>query len=144
VVRTALAAIFVAGCYRYVPTSIEAVPVGARVRALISTETQLVLRDSLGLDLRGLNGTLVGRDDHRVLLQVRTALGSSAFGAKPLYQRIAVSPQNVLRVDVRRVHGLKTGALVAALVAATTVLTIQAIKRGNPGTPGPPGGGPPE
>jgi hypothetical protein len=142
--RTALAAIFVVGCYRYVPTSIEAVPVGARVRALISTETQLVLRDSLGLDLRGLDGTLVGREDHRVLLQVRAAWGSTAFGAKPLYQRITVSPLDVLRVDVRRVHGLKTGALVAALAAAATVLTIEAIRRGNPGTPGPPGGGRPE
>src|SRR5688572_26756445 len=101
----------VGGCYRYVPTTVDAAPVGARVRALLSTETQLVLRDSLGLGPRGLNGTLVGREDDRLLFQVRTASGSRTFGAQPLHQRIAVSQEDVLRVDVRRVHGLKTGAL---------------------------------
>jgi hypothetical protein len=144
-VRTALAAIFVvSGCYRYVPTTIDAVPVGARVRALLSTETQLVLHDSLGLDFRGLNGTVVGRQDDRVLFQVRTASGSSAFGARPLYQRIAVSPQDVRRVDVRRVHGFKTGALVAAIAAAATIMTIEAWAGRNSGRPESPNGGPSE
>jgi hypothetical protein len=140
-----LAAIFVVGgCYRYVPTAIDAVPVGETVRALLSTETRLVMHDSLGLDLRGLNGTLVGREDDRLLFQVRAASGSSAFGARPLYQRIAVSPRDVLRVDVKRVHGVKTGALVAAILAAATIMTIEAWAGRNPGTPEPPNGGPSE
>jgi hypothetical protein len=139
----ACAAALSLGCYAYVPAPLDTLPVGSRVRALLSTETQVVLRDSLGLELRGLNGTLVGREDDRLLFQVRTASGSSAFGSQPLHQRIAVSSQDVLRVEVRRVHGLKTGALVGA-IAAAAVLAVEAWGGGNPGTPAPPNGGPAE
>ena len=132
------------GCYTYVPATLDVVPVGARVRALISTEAELRLRDSLGLDLRALNGTLVERDDARLLFEVRTASGSRTFGGQPLYQRIALPPADVLRVDVRQVNRLRTGVLVAGLAGAAALIVAGAIGVLRPGTPDQGGGGPPE
>lgn len=140
----AMAAALSLGCYSYVPSTMNAVPVGARVRALLSTEAEVALHDSLGLELRSLNGTLVERQDSRLLFQVRTASGAAAFGSRPLNQRIAVSEQDVLRVDVRRMSRLKTGALIAALVGAAAVVAIEGFGLLKPGTPQPPPTGPPE
>ena len=132
------------GCYTYVPATMDVVPVGARVRALLSSEAEVALHDSLGLDLRSLSGTLVERRDTRLLFQVRTASGSPAFGSQPLYQRIAVSPQDVLRVDVRRLHGVRTGVLAAAIAGAAVIAAIEVFGLLKAGTPEQPPGGPPE
>ena len=140
----AAAATAALGCYTYAPAVMETVPVGARVRALLSSEAEAALRDSLGLDLRTLNGTLVQRQDSRLLFQVRTAAGSAAFGSQPLNQRIAVSPQDVLRVDVRRMSGVRTGVLAGVLAGAALVVAIEGFGLLRPGTPQPPPGGPPE
>ena len=127
------------GCSSYVPASLDSVPVGASVRALLSTQAERVLHDSFGLDVRAVRGTLVERQDTRLLFQVRTASGSPAFGAQPLYQRIALSPRDVVRVDVKRFHRVRSASLIAAVAAATTILVIEAVRSGNPGTPEPPG-----
>lgn len=131
-------------CYTYAPTTLDAVPVGTEVQALLSTEAEGVLHDSLGLTLRPLHGTLVDRQEGRVLFAVRTASGSPAFGSQPLYQRIAVTPQDVLRVDVRRLHRGKTGALVVTVALAATLVTLGALGKLNPGSSDGGGGGPPE
>src|SRR2546428_697016 len=102
------------------------------------------LPDSLGLDLRALSGTRVERQDTRLLFQVRTASGSPAFGSQPLYQRIAVSPQDVLRVDVRRMNGVRTGVLATAIAGAVVIAAAEAFGWLRPGTPAQPPGGPPE
>ena len=131
-------------CYTYVPATLEAVPVGTEVRAMLSTEKELALRDSLGVELRPLHGTLVDRQDGRLLLSVRTAIGSRELGSQVLYQRVAVTPEDVLRVDVRRLQRTKTAAFAFALAGAGTLLVIATVAILRPGTPGGGGGGPPE
>src|SRR3989449_11665133 len=81
------------------------------------------------------NGTLVERDDARLLFEVRTASGSRTFGGQPLYQRIALPPADVLRVDVRQVNRLRTGVLVAGLAGAAALIVAGAIGVLRPGTP---------
>ena len=132
------------GCYTYVPATLDAVPVGGRVRALMSTEAERRLRDSLGLEVGALRGTLVQRDSSRWVIQVQTATGARAFGAQALYQRIAVSPQDVLRVDMRRMSGLRTGVFAGLLTWVALVVAIEGFGLLRPGTPEPPTGGPPE
>jgi hypothetical protein len=145
--RTALAlagAVFSLGCYTYAPATLDAVPVGAEVRALLSTEAELALRDSLGLDLHPLQGTLVDREEGRLLLSVRTGVGSRELGSQVLYQRVAVAPQSVLRVDVRRLQRSKTVAFVIGVASAATLVTLAALGKLNPGGSDGGGGGPPE
>lgn len=132
------------GCYQYVPGSLDTVPIGARVRAQLSSEAELLLRDSLRIDARVVNGTLVDREQQRLLLQVRAASGARTFGDQSLYQRIAVTPQDVLRLEIRKVNGVKTGALAVALAGMAALLIIEITGHNRPGTPEPPPGPPPE
>ena len=131
------------GCYAYVPARLDVVPVGAEVRALLSTDAELALRDSLGVELRPLHGTLVDRQNDRLLLSVRTGVGARALGSQPLYQRIGVTPRDVVRVDIRRLQRSKTVAVALAIAGAAAFLAIEGIKVLRPGSPGG-GGGPPE
>jgi hypothetical protein len=132
------------GCYTYVPATLDAVPVGTEVQALLSTEAEGVLHDSLGLTFRPLRGTVVDREQRRVLIAVRTSSGSPAFGSQPMYQRIGVAPQDILRVDVRRLHRSKTGALVVTVALAATLATLGALGKLSPGGRNGGGGGPAE
>ncbi|HEY3280203.1 MAG TPA: hypothetical protein VGJ83_06800 [Gemmatimonadales bacterium] len=132
------------GCYTYVPATLDAVPVGTEVRALLSTEAELALRDSLGVELRPLRGTLVDRQNGRLLLSVRTATGARELGSQLLYQRIGVTPQDVLRVDVRRLQRTKTVALAVAIAGVATLATLGALGKLNPGGSTGGGGGPPD
>jgi hypothetical protein len=131
------------GCYAYVPATMDVVPVGAEVRAQLSTEAELALQDSLRVGLRPLHGTLVDRQDDRVLLSVRAGVGSREFGSQPLYQRISVTPRDVLRVDIRRLQRSKTVAAALAIAGGAAFLLIEAFHVRRPGGPGG-GGGPPE
>jgi hypothetical protein len=139
----AAGAAFTLGCYSYVPATLDVVPVGAEVRALLSTDAELALRDSLGVELRPLHGTLIDRQNDRLLLSVRAGVGSRALGSHPLYQRIGVTPRDVVRVDIRRLQRSKTAAVALAIAGAAAFLAIEGIKVLRPGSPGG-GGGPPE
>jgi len=130
------------GCYAYVPATLDVVPVGAEVRALLSTDAELALRDSLGVELRPLHGTLVDRQNDRLLLSVRTGVGSRALGWQPLYQRIGVTPRDVVRVDIRRLQRSKTVAVALAIAGAAAFLAVEGIKVLRPGSPGGGGGAP--
>jgi hypothetical protein len=89
-------------------------------------------------------GTLVDREGDRVLLAVRSDDGDRRAQPRALYQRVALAQRDVLQIGVKRLQKGRTVGLIATLAVAATVLTIRAVKRGNPGTPSPPGGGPPE
>jgi len=132
------------GCYTYSPTTLDAVPVGTRVRALMSTEAELRLRDSLHVDMRSLDGTLVDREEGRLTFEVQTAVGSATFGGQALYQRIALAPQDVLRVDTRRLHPARTAGLALAVAGLGAFIAVETFRLLRPGSPDNGGGGPPE
>jgi len=142
-VLVATGAALTLGCYAYVPAKVDVVPVGAEVRALLSADAELAFRDSLGVELRPLHGTLVDRQNDRLLLSVRTGVGSRTLGSQPLYQRIGVTPRDVVRVDIRRLQRGKTVAVALAIAGAVAFLAIEGIRVLRPGSPGG-GGGPPE
>lgn len=131
-------------CYSYVPVRLETVAPGTAMRALISTEAQVALRDSLGLRQQRIQGTLVDQKGDRVLLAIRSDGGEGRAEPHALYQRVALAPRDLLEVEVKRPARGRTVGLVGALAAVATVSVIQALKKGNPGTAGSPGGGPPE
>jgi hypothetical protein len=138
------AALAALGCYTYAPSALEAVPVGTGVRALLSTEAQLALRDSVGMRQQTVHGTLLQRDGDRFLLALRAGDREWAVGSHALYQRVALTSRDVLQVEVRRFQRARTTALLLGIAAAATIVTIKVLRKGNPGMAGPPGGGPPE
>lgn len=129
------------GCYKYVPATLESVPEGASVRAVISTEAQQRLWREARLELRELDGRLVEQEGERVLFEVRSARQGPA---RAVYQRVDLPRVDVLRVDVRRPDTPRTVALLGAAAAAATLVLVAALAEQNPGDTPPTNEPPPE
>lgn len=123
----------VTACYSYAPATLESVPQGAAVRALLSTEAQTRLRQQSGMDLRELNGTLLRKGVDKLLFEVRVPGVADRVTGRPLYQRLDVAPADVLRIDQRRVDALQTGLVIGAAAGAVALLTVLALGEQNPG-----------
>ncbi|GBD33562.1 hypothetical protein HRbin33_02556 [bacterium HR33] len=131
------------GCYRYVPATVETVPEGARVRALLSVSGEERARQ-LGVEGRVVQGTVLARDGGVVSLFVPTVPISVEFGAGPLYQQLDLAAEDVLRVDVRELDKTKTFSLLAGGAAAVTLVAVRSFTGGGPGSRPNPGNEPPE
>lgn len=138
-----LAAVGGTGCYTYAPATLETVPEGARVKALISTEAQLDLERRAGIEVRELEGELVERSGDRILLSVRVPPPPTGLSSgRPLHQRIDLAPRDVLRLDVRKIDGGRTALFAGAVAGFAAILVAIAVSASNPGDP-PNGGTPP-
>lgn len=139
------AATLVLGCYKYVPTTLSAVPDGANIRAVLSTDAQQDLRSRAGMNVELLEGKLLERNGEQVMISVRSVGASSTFdGNHTLYQVIDVPSQGVVRVDVRQVDRFRTYGLIGVAAGAAAFMVAQAFGGGEPGSPEPPNGEPPE
>ena len=133
------------GCFAYVPADLETVPVGSRVRAMLSSEGQVDFRNRTAMDLRVINGTLVEKSRNTVLLSVSTGTTTLDAGfPTTLHQLIDVPRQDIARVDRRKLDELKTGVLIGAVAGAVTTVAILALRGGEPGTLTVPPNEPPE
>ncbi len=132
------------GCYTYVPATLETVPQGAHVRALITPEAERQLLATFGVQQgRILSGDLQGRDPNQVALLVPSVPFGSGPGTRPLYQEVTLPAADVLRVDIRRVDPFRTGVLAAGAAAVAAAVVWQTFGSGFfSGTPSP--DGPPE
>lgn len=142
-IAAAWAAVSALGCYHYAPASIETVPAGTRVRATLTPAAEAELREKAAIEAATLDGTLVERGD-RLLFDVRSTTAADGAGVRALYQRVDVAPQDVVRVEVRRLDAVRTGGLIAALAGFTAFAVIQALGDPDPGSERPPNGTPPE
>jgi hypothetical protein len=124
------------GCYEYVPTAFEAVPSGDRVRALLTAQAQEDVLRRTGTHYRILEGKVLDRTDDQMLLSVPTVKVESEYGSQSLYQRIDVTRDGVVRVDVKEMDKFKTFGLVGLTAVAATFIVQRAIAEGEPGTPG--------
>lgn len=132
------------GCYRYVPTTMEAVQAGDHVRAVLSPEAQRDLQDRVGMDLSILDGKLLEDNGDQVVVSVPTVKLESAFGAQSLHQNIDVSRGQIARVDVRQLDKFRTYGLIGIGAGVIAVATVKAFAGGEPGSPNGPGTDPPE
>ncbi len=138
---SAVGLILLAACYSYVPVPLESVPVGSSVRAYLSPGAAGSLGERVGMDARTLSGRLTESSPQQVVLLVRSPMPVSPAGSSALFQRVDVAVPDVVRVDIRVFNKLRTGGLVAALLGAATVWTVQAFRSGRggsvPGNPNP-------
>ena len=130
------------GCYTYVPAALETVPLNTEIKARVSTEGQIALRDRVGLDTRELQGKLLEKDANTILLEVPTTGPFSGTNGQQLYQRVDVPTRDVLEVEMRQPSpGRTAGLVVAALAAATGIVVAAVLVDTGPGSggDGPPG-----
>lgn len=132
------------GCYTYAPATLETVPIGTHVRALITVEAERQLLATFGVQQgRILSAGLEGREGDRIALLVPSVPIGFGPGSRPLYQQITLAPADILRVDARRLDVVRTGVLVAGGAVAMVALVWETLGGGIfSGTN--PGDGPPE
>lgn len=132
------------GCYTYVPATLESAPDSAHVRALITREAERQLLATFGVQQgRTLSGQLQGRVGDQLNLIVPSVPIGSGPGNRPWYQRVTLPAAEVLRLDVRRLDGFRTGVLAVGAAAVAVAMVWEAVGGGIlPG--GPDGGVPPE
>lgn len=127
------AVLALAGCYTYVPATLEDAPVGSRVRALLTPDSQERLRLRHGFEGSSLEGRLEAREGDRLQLFVPSVRRSAELGSQVLYQQVDIMRGDVLRVDVRQVDSFRTAALVVVGAAVTGVVvhaTVSGIAGG--------------
>lgn len=121
------------GCHKYVPATAASVPVGSDVRAILSAETQLDLRDQLGFDIGDLEGTLLEKNGDSLLVSVRLGSGSRVFGSQPFHQRIGVPHAGIARFEVKEVDPLRTVGLIGLFGGAASFGIAQLFITREPG-----------
>jgi hypothetical protein len=130
------------GCETFQPASLDSLPPGSRVRALLTdhgAERMGELRR--GGDDERVEGMLMSTGPDSLVLEVwRTDLATAAV-FDPGRVRVPLGRADVLQISERQFSTLRTGALLAGLAGAAYLL-IETIWNGAGGTVDGGGGGP--
>lgn len=145
-VATVGIAVLAFGCYEYVPTTMEAVPEGARIRAVLTADGRRLLNQRFQFrnEDETIEGELVDRTGGQVRLFVSSVPLGEAYGGRPLYQQVELPEQDIVRVELRRLDLSRTGLLVGGVAALATAVTVRVLTGGEPGRPPRGGVEPPE
>ena len=133
--------VLLSGCFTYVRTDEEVVPVGQDVRLLVTREgaadlTALTDAEDVGHTIQG---TLVRREDDALFIGVPfpNRTGSSALSSD-MHQTIRVPTGEILATDRRQWNAGRTGLLLGGAVTTGVLLFLEIIQVGrntadNPG-----------
>lgn len=131
-----------AGCYRFEPTTLEAVPEGSTIRAVLTPGAHDRLEQRHGIVTRDLKGTVLTIQGDVLSLWVPSVPIDPTFGARPFYQQVNVPRADFLRVDVRAIDKGRTAMVAIAGAAGLAVVARETLFGGfgssnNGGGPGP-------
>lgn len=115
------------GCYMYSGVSVTAVPVGSEVRARVTAAEADRTETVLGRRSTTLQGEVLGNADGQLLLRVPTQVFSSTGQTRRYYQRVALTPADVLDLETRKLNVARTSVLLAVGVAAIALIAKSAF-----------------
>lgn len=130
-------AVLATGCLAYVPTEMETVPDGGRVRVWLSRAgaarfADLGVADLVSGDEPAATGALVRRADGRFALRVPVAAPGSR--SMDIVQEVPLDATDILRVDLERLERGRT-ALATATALGLSAAVIVLIMRDASGEP---------
>ncbi len=131
------------GCYHYVPVQLDAVPTGAEMRGRLAPEGSANLQGIVSSNGRVVEGRLLERDEHQVLLFVPTARSQKGYQLETLRQAVAIPRSHLYEVELKRLDRTRTYGVAALAGAVVAAVAIRAISRGGESSGGTPGGGGP-
>ena len=116
------------GCFKYIPTELEATPPGEEVRIMVTPEGVLELSEVTGVDLSNpvVRGEILGREANDILLSVPVGQRQEGFHRMQLNQTIRVPAAEIIRVDLREFNSIRTGLLIGGGLGASVFL-VKAI-----------------
>jgi hypothetical protein len=121
-----------AGCYRYVPARLGAVPEGTSVRLHVSPEGASRVEPVIGTAAAELVGVLE-RWSNEVVIAVRVPAGAGVVD-RGLENRIVLMPAEVVAIEVRERDRTRTTLLTAggvALVGGAAVAALSGVFGGS-------------
>ena len=129
VLRT-LAFVFLAltaGCYRYVPVELGAVPPGAKVRATLSDAGIEEMRRYYGPDVTTVEGALVAWSGGELSLLRETSLRREGFPPTTSTDTVRLAPHYLTGVFGRELNGGRTAVFTLGIlgVGVATVFAAQ-------------------
>ncbi len=123
------------GCYSYVPTAIDAAPIGKGVRVYLSRAGMDRLREMGGNEIPGgalteavVKGTLVRRDATQFTLQIPVTSRRVGFLQSELGQQVTLPQADVVQVELKNLSGVRTGAALVASTAVIAAVIVSIIK----------------
>jgi hypothetical protein len=116
VVSAVLLPVMGAGCFKYIPTELEAVPPGENVRVYVTRNVVTSIEEVVRTNDPVLSGQLVRRQDDNLFLRVNTAIRNEGFHSVPIGQDLSIPLQEIIQVERRELDPLGTSALVAGTV----------------------------
>ena len=117
------------GCFTYVPAEVEAVPLGTRVRARLTPTGAQAFSTRTGMERETVNGTLVEKRGNSIVFLVRSVSGfQSSSSLDNLYQQIDVPRQDIMLVERKKVHPVKTGVAIAGGMGTLGFFLYRALK----------------
>ena len=122
-----------AGCYQYVPASIEQIDAGESVRARIPFEEAERLRDVFALKEPVVEGKVLERTPDALVLSVKTGTVHRRLGSRTLEQRVRLRTADVMSVDTRELNRLRTllgGTVLAGVIGYVAVTQFGAPPEG--------------
>ncbi len=134
----AAATLALSGCYRYVPTQLEAMPPGEDVRLTMTRQGAFELAEVIEVTAVApvVRGQIVRTEDQTLLLSVRVGSRQEGLHSVDLSSTIRIPMGEILGVERREFDAVRSGALAVgtAGVAAAVILVIME-SFGNGGRP---------
>jgi hypothetical protein len=135
----ACAAALLSGCFTYIPTQLGSVPQGAQIRVHLSPATQVALSTQTNRRIEDiLEGTLTGRQQDRLTLDVPIAAQQQGFFQSAIAQKVEVPEPGVVGIDVRRFSTSRTALLIGGGAAVTGGILTLLLHGGQGGGGSPP------
>jgi hypothetical protein len=131
------------GCYRYVPTELEATPPGTAARIVVTRAGSEQLREAMPTAVDGapVRGTFVEVDGNDAIFTVPVARRQEGMAQRSIEQRVQVPLGEIVSFERRELNKTTTAILVAGMAGFATAIVVaiaEARKGENPDGPGPP------
>lgn len=118
-----------AGCYRYVPVSSPATPVGADISVGITDRGRVALSTGMGPGVRRISGRVLESTDTALVLSVASVqyLDTNVPG-RWTGERVVIARDYVSDIGERRLSRARSGIMAALLLVAVIAASLIAIE----------------
>jgi hypothetical protein len=111
-----------AGCFKYIPAELDAVPPGENIRIYVTRNVVTSIEEVLRVGEPVLTGQIVRRENDNIFMRVPTGIRSEGFHSVPIGQDLSIPVREIIALERRQIDRIGTGALVAGTLGAAGVV----------------------
>ena len=112
------------GCYRYIPTSFDAIPEGGSVRLYVSRNVVNELSEALPEVGPVLRGRVARMETDRLFLRIPVGGRQVGFHTAPIDQEVPIPLREITQVERRQLDRVGTAAMIGGMVGVGAVVIL--------------------